>query len=57
MVVCICNALRENQVRDAARSGCRDPLSAYASLGCRPRCGQCVPFARELIAAEATAAA
>jgi bacterioferritin-associated ferredoxin len=52
MVVCVCNALRERDVRQAARSGCRDPLSAYASLGCRPRCGQCVPFARELIAAE-----
>lgn len=56
MVVCICNALRENQVRDAARAGCRDPFSAYASLGCRPRCGQCVPFARELIASESAAA-
>ncbi len=57
MVVCVCNALRERDVRVAARSGCRDPLSAYASLGCRPRCGQCVPFARELIANEQTATA
>jgi bacterioferritin-associated ferredoxin len=52
MVVCVCNALRERDVREAARSGCRDPLSAYASLGCRPRCGQCVPYARQLIASE-----
>ncbi|WBO23375.1 (2Fe-2S)-binding protein [Sphingomonas abietis] len=56
MVVCVCNALREQEVREAARSGCRDPLSAYAALGCRPRCGQCVPFARELIANEQAAA-
>jgi len=52
MIVCVCNALREKDVRQAARSGCRDPLSAYASLGCRPRCGQCVPFVRTLINAE-----
>jgi bacterioferritin-associated ferredoxin len=56
MVVCVCNALRERDVRKAARAGCRDPLSAYAALGCRPRCGQCVPFARELIAGEQQAA-
>jgi bacterioferritin-associated ferredoxin len=56
MIVCVCNALREREVREAARSGCRDPLSAYATLGCRPRCGQCVPFARDLIAAEHEAA-
>lgn len=52
MVVCVCNAIREKDVREAARSGCTNPLSAYASLGRRPRCGQCVPFAREIIASE-----
>lgn len=52
MVVCVCNGLREGAVREAARAGCRDPRSAYAQLGCRPRCGQCFPFARELIARE-----
>ena len=52
MVVCVCNAIRERDVRNAARSGCDTPCSAYASLGRRPRCGQCVPFAREIIAQE-----
>ncbi|WP_136163509.1 (2Fe-2S)-binding protein [Sphingomonas flavalba] len=52
MVVCVCNAIREKDVREAARQGCGDPLSAYASLGRRPRCGQCVPFAREIITEE-----
>ena len=52
MVVCICNAIRERDVRDAARSGCADPIGAYASLGRRPRCGQCLPFARQLIDSE-----
>ena len=57
MVVCICNAIREQDVRAAARAGCPDPHAAYASLGRRPRCGQCVPFARDIIAAERSAAA
>jgi bacterioferritin-associated ferredoxin len=52
MVVCHCNAIRERDVREAVRSGAQCPLSAYASLGRRPRCGQCLPFARELIAEE-----
>lgn len=56
MVVCVCNAIRENDVRTAARGGCSDPRAAYAALGRRPRCGQCMPFAREIIAAERASA-
>lgn len=56
MVVCVCNAIRERDVRAAARSGAECPIRAYATLGRRPRCGQCLPFARELIAEERTAA-
>jgi len=52
MVVCICNAIRENQVRDAARAGSAEPRCAYKRLGCQVRCGQCLPFARQIIAAE-----
>jgi bacterioferritin-associated ferredoxin len=57
MVVCVCNAIRERDVREAARSGFECPVSAYASLGRRPRCGQCIPYARELIAEERNVAA
>jgi len=52
MVVCICNAIRERDVRGAARAGASCPASAYAALGSRARCGQCFSFARQLIAAE-----
>jgi bacterioferritin-associated ferredoxin len=52
MVVCICNALKETDVRKAARQGASCPSSAYASLGRKPRCGQCFSFAREIIASE-----
>ncbi|MCC7393636.1 MAG: (2Fe-2S)-binding protein [Sphingomonadaceae bacterium] len=54
MILCVCNALREDDVRAAARSGATCPNSAYRSLGRRPKCGTCVPAARELIAAERT---
>ena len=56
MIVCVCNALREAEVRKAARDGAACPTSAYASCGRRPRCGQCFSFAREIIAAERAAA-
>jgi bacterioferritin-associated ferredoxin len=52
MIVCVCNAIRENDVRQAARSGAACPGTAYAAVGCRPRCGQCFSFAREIIASE-----
>jgi bacterioferritin-associated ferredoxin len=52
MVVCLCNALREKDVRRVVRSGARSPGRAYQQLGCRMQCGQCVPFLREIISAE-----
>jgi bacterioferritin-associated ferredoxin len=56
MVVCVCNAIRESDVRQAARSGAQCPRSAYESLGRRPRCGQCLTFARQIIEEEREAA-
>jgi bacterioferritin-associated ferredoxin len=56
MIVCVCNAIRESQLRQVAREGASCPSSAYAACGRRPRCGQCFSFAREIIAAERAAA-
>ncbi|MGE4322786.1 MAG: bacterioferritin-associated ferredoxin [Sphingobium sp.] len=52
MVVCVCNAIREKDLKEAVRDGADTPCSAYARFGRRPKCGQCVPFARSIIAAE-----
>ena len=50
MIICVCNALRECDVREAARvAGKSCPKAAYAQLGCKPKCGQCLPFAREVL--------
>jgi bacterioferritin-associated ferredoxin len=49
MIVCVCNAIREEQLRAATRQGARSPGSAYARLGCKTKCGTCLPFARQII--------
>ena len=56
MVVCVCNAIREQEVREAARSGAQSACQAYRALGRQAKCGQCVAFAREIIAQERDAA-
>ena len=52
MIVCVCNAITEKEVREAARQGARTPEDAYARLGCEPQCGCCLDYAQELIDAE-----
>jgi bacterioferritin-associated ferredoxin len=49
MIVCSCNVIREDEIREAARKGSRTPEDAYASLGCEPQCGCCLDYAQELI--------
>jgi bacterioferritin-associated ferredoxin len=55
MVVCVCNAIREAEVRAAARGGATSACQAYRALGLQPKCGQCVPFARSIIDEERAA--
>jgi bacterioferritin-associated ferredoxin len=52
MIVCVCNAIDEDELRTAARAGAPGPRSAYANLGCEPQCGACLCYAREIIEAE-----
>ena len=40
------------QLRKAAREGAACTRSVYRAIGRKPRCGQCLPFAKEIIAAE-----
>jgi bacterioferritin-associated ferredoxin len=41
--VCLCNALTDRQVKQAAaKAGTTKPSSVYAACGCRAQCGQCV---------------
>ncbi len=63
MYVCICNAIRESDLRRAARHVAGDAEACYAALGKRPNCGSCLDDAegilleeRELAAVPAAAA-
>lgn len=52
MYVCICNAIRESDLRCAARtSGC-DVEELYARMGKRPQCSQCLEDAEDIVAEE-----
>ena len=53
MYVCICNALRETQIRELAVE--RPTATAediYAALGVDPDCGTCLYYAQDVIDAE-----
>lgn len=52
MYTCICNAIRETDLRRAARRHHGDAESVYAQLGVRPNCGHCLEEADEVIAEE-----
>lgn len=52
MIVCVCNAIREEDVRKAARRGAPCAESAYRSLGFEPQCGSCLNHADRIVCAE-----
>lgn len=49
MIVCSCNAIREDEVRAAARRGSSCPEAAYRSLGREAQCRCCLSFAQEIM--------
>lgn len=54
MYVCICNALNENTVREAARKskGSQNAIKVYEALGVRPQCGMCLCDAQDICNSE-----
>ncbi len=50
MIVCSCNVLSADQVRDAvAAEAPRTPAQVYGCLGCSPQCGRCVRSIRKIM--------
>ena len=49
MIVCVCNAIAEHELREVAGLDARTPEAAYAKLGCEPQCGCCLDYAQEII--------
>ena len=49
MVVCVCNAISEKDLRGAVRCGAEKPKQVYSLLGRKPKCGQCLAHAETVI--------
>ena len=52
MYICICNAIRETELRCAARDRHGDAEMLYISLGHEPQCRQCLSEAETIVAQE-----
>lgn len=52
MYVCICNAVTDKQVRQAARGGCTSLRQLSCQTGCATTCGKCARMAREILVDE-----
>jgi len=49
MYVCVCNAITDRDFRAHATNDNCTVLRVYQSLGTKPRCGKCVPYAQQLL--------
>jgi bacterioferritin-associated ferredoxin len=56
MIVCVCNAIKEKDLREAARGQRERACDVYARLGRKPKCGQCLSFAQNIISLKAATA-
>lgn len=53
MIICSCNVLSDDDVRNATQSPAapRTAGQVYSCLGCRPQCGRCVRTVRSVFEA------
>ncbi len=49
MFICVCNAIRECELRRAAQGSGADVEAVYARLGKRPQCRQCLDDAEAIV--------
>jgi len=49
MYVCICNAITDTQIRQAAKSGVRDLWQLQKELGVAANCGSCKEQASQIL--------
>ena len=57
MIVCVCNAIAEAKLRDAARTCAGNAEAIYHALGFVPQCRQCLDEAEDVVASERCCAA
>lgn len=49
MYVCVCNAIRERDIKRALHCGVRTVAEIYKFLGHKPECGKCVPHTVKMV--------
>ncbi|GGF67919.1 bacterioferritin-associated ferredoxin [Terasakiella brassicae] len=52
MYVCVCNGLREKEVRNAVKGGADTVGRIFKAYGCKPDCAQCIGCMRDVIEEE-----
>jgi len=52
MYVCICNSLKEKQVKAAVQRGADTVGRVFKAHGCKSQCGQCTCLMRDTISDE-----
>jgi len=52
MYVCVCNAVREVEIREAVEQGCRELDHLSAELGVGEGCGTCLEYAKAILEAQ-----
>jgi bacterioferritin-associated ferredoxin len=51
MYVCLCNRLTDRQILSHSQGSTCSVEALYQSLGVKPKCGKCLPLAREILEA------
>ncbi|MEM1089303.1 MAG: (2Fe-2S)-binding protein [Pseudomonadota bacterium] len=49
VIICVCNAVSEKQIREAIRGGASSIGDLRAQTGCATNCGSCVDMAISLL--------
>ncbi|MDP3908371.1 bacterioferritin-associated ferredoxin [Novosphingobium sp.] len=52
MFICVCNAIRDTDLRATARQCAGGVDAVYACMGKAPQCGQCLDEAAEILIEE-----
>lgn len=49
MIICLCNAMSDGDVRSAVAAGAARPKEVYACCGGRAQCGCCMPTVLQIL--------
>ena len=50
MIICLCNNISEKEIDEAISRGSSKAADVYEALGCKPQCGSCMDYIKNMIA-------